>query len=126
MSKAILLAMVMLFGAVFLVIPANNNPPTYALFPLNRGATISVQAYVYFIFEHFQLMALCYIIASEAITYRLTCRAFFLLQVADFFDYMATYNTIWFNLGLLPISMNLVGVAIFMFVVLYERIKDND
>lgn len=126
MTKVLLLVAIMLFGAVFLVIPRNNNPPMYALFLLDRDATISIQSYVYFIFEHFQLMALCYIIASEAKTYRLSCKTFFWLQVADFSDYLLSYNAIWFNLGLLPVSMNLMSVAVFGFVVLYERIKDND
>lgn len=126
MSKVLLLVAVMLFGAVFLVIPRNNNAPTYALFPFVPEAKINIQSYVYFIFEHFQLMALCYIIASEAKTYRLSCKTFFWLQVADFGDYLLSYNAIWFNLGLLPVSMNLVSVVVFGFVVLYERIKDND
>lgn len=125
--KVGLLGLTVLFGAVFLVVPANNNPPVYPLFPLASSEdTISIQAYVYFIFEHFQLMALCYIIAAEATVYRLSCQTFFWLQVADFADYLLSYNAIWFKLGLLPVSMNLIGVAVFGSVVLYERIKDND
>lgn len=116
----------MLFGAVFLVIPRNNNAPTFALFLFAPDDRINIQSYVYFIFEHFQLMALCYIIASEAKTYGLSCKTFFWIQVADFVDYLLSYNAVWFHAGLLPVSMNLVSVVVFGFVVLYERIKDND
>lgn len=126
MSKLVLLALIMLFGAVFLIVPESNNAPTYALFPLRAKAEINLQTYVYFIFEHFQLMALSFIIAAEAKTYRLSCMAFFWLQVADFIDYLISYNAVWFHAGLLPVSMNLVSVVIFGCVVLYERIKEND
>lgn len=126
MSRVVLLSLVMLFGAVFLIVPESNNAPVFKLFPLNQRAEINVQTYVYFIYEHFRIMALCFIIASEARVFRLSCKTFFWLQVVDFFDYMATYNTVWFELGLLPVSMNLVMPALFGLVVIYELIKRND
>lgn len=126
MSKVVLLSLVMLFGAVFLIVPESNNAPVFKLFPLNQRAEINAQTYVYFIYEHFRIMALCFIIASEARVFRLSCKTFFWLQVVDFFDYMATYNTVWFELGLLPVSMNLVMPALFGLVVIYELIKRND
>lgn len=126
MSKLILLGLVMLFGSVFLIVPENNNPPVFKLFPLNRAAAISVQLYVYFIYEHFRIMALCLIVASEARVFHLSCKAFFWLQVVDFFDYMATYNIVWFQLGLLPVSMNLVMPAVFWLVVIYDIIKNHE
>lgn len=131
MSKLILLGLIILFGAVFLIIPENNNPPTYALFPfakrLDNGElpTISAQSYVYFIFGHFQLMALSYIVAAETRIYKLACKWFFYIQVADFFDYLATYNTIWFHAGLLPVSMNLVQVVVFVFVAMLDYHRES-
>ena len=120
MSKVVLLGLTILFGAVFLVIPESNNAPTYELFPFRDGAQINLQTYVYFIFEHFGWVALSFIVASEARTFKLSCKTFFWLQVADFVDYLLTYNTVWFHLGLLPISMNLAKVVIFGCVVFYE------
>jgi hypothetical protein len=131
MSKLALLGLIILFGAVFLIIPENNNPPTYALFRfakrLDNGElpTISAQSYVYYIFGHFQLMALSYIVAAEARIYRLSCRWFFYLQVADFFDYLATYNRVWFHVGALPISMNLFVFTSFIFVAMWDYHRES-
>lgn len=125
MTRVLLLVVIMLFGAVFLVIPENDDAPVYALFPLKSGAEITVQSYVYFIFEHFQLMALCYIIAAEAKTYRRSCKTFFWIQVADFVDYLLTYNKVWFHAGLLPISMNVVSLFVFASVVVVEWKQDD-
>ena len=120
MSRVILLGIVILLGAVFLVVPESNNAPTFAMFPLKPDATIAIQFYVHFVFEYLGWIALSFIVASEARTFKLSCKTFFWLQVADFVDYLLTYNSVWFHLGLLPISMNLAKVLVFGVVVFYE------
>lgn len=125
-SRVILLALIMLFGAVFLIVPESNNAPVFRLFPLNRAGEINVQTYMHDVFGHVQLMALSYMVAAESRIYRLSCIAFFWLQVADFLDYLANYNTLWFHLGLLPVSMNLLMPAVFGLVWIYELIKGDD
>ena len=120
MSKVVLLGLTILFSAVFLVIPDNNEAPLYALFWLNTKAEITLQTWVYFLFEHATVLCLAYIVASEARQYKLSCKTFFWLQLADTLDYLLTYNTVWFHLGLMPISMNVVKVLIFGFVVFHE------
>jgi hypothetical protein len=109
-QKLLLLYVTLLMGLVFMAIP--DNTPAMDFFPFH-DILLTVQTYVYFVFEHLTIIIFSYIIATEARQYRKEVMIFFWLQVCDFVDYLLTYNSPWFHVGLLPVSMNVVTLFIF-------------
>lgn len=95
---------------VFQFLPDNTYAKDY--FPL-YDIKLTFQTYVYFICEHLTFIVLTYIIASEARKYRQALTVFFYLQVLDLVDYLLTYNTTWFKIGSIPITMNSLSFLIF-------------
>lgn len=63
------------------------------------------------------------IIWNEATEYRDEIKIFVLLLVADFIDYLLTYNTAWFHIGEFPISMNIAKSTIFGLTILNAWIR---
>lgn len=119
MNKLFLILLTFIFGLVFLISPI-TEPIDLFLF---SDIKITVQTHIYFICEKLVLVILAWIIAAESKEYRTALQVFFWLVVVDFIDYIFTYNSIWFRLYGFPISMNIMKVAIFGFVVSREWIK---
>lgn len=116
MHKLVLLYCVILSGLVFMAVPDQTEPIDW--FPLYDGIKLTAQFYFYYLFEHIGIIILCYIIASEARQYKREVYIFFYLQVLQLLDFIITYNTTWFHVGTIPISMNIISVAIFGLAIL--------
>lgn len=119
MSKLLLLYLTFVVSMVFLL-PIETN--TYDWFPF-ADMKLTIQTYLYFIFERVGLIILAYIIASESKEYRGAIWCFFILIVVDLVDYLMTYNSVWFHLSGFPVSMNVVKCVGFGLVILYEWIR---
>lgn len=118
MIRLVLLYAVILTGIVFLIIPpAKGEPMDYFLF---SDVKLYRDTYIYFWFEKLIVCALAFIIASHERQYREATRIFFWLMVADAIDYGLTYGGVWFNIGNLPITMNILKTIIFGLVILHE------
>lgn len=115
MYRLILLYVVILMGLVFMALPDNTVAKDF--FPL-YDIKLTFQTYVYFLFEHFGMIILSYILAVEVRKYRREVYFFFWLQVVDMIDYVMTYNTTWFEVGDIQVSMNLISVLVFGIVIL--------
>lgn len=116
MIKLVLLYLTFLVGIVFLL---PYNTIQYDLF-LFSNSTTNIPNYFYYICEHLALIALAYIIASEATEYQQAIKIFFWLLVIDLIDFLLTYNGVWFTIQHFPITFNLVKIAIFGMVILKE------
>lgn len=116
MHKLVLLYCVILLGLVFMAVPDQTEPIDWFL--MYDGIKLTAQFYFYYLFEHFSVIILCYIIASEARQYKREIHIFFYIQVLQLLDFVITYNTTWFHVGTIPISMNIISVAIFGLVIL--------
>lgn len=128
MSKLLLLLLALVFGIVFEVAPKwdgvtymTPDPFLFYAFPKEQG--IAYQTWVYMICEYLITMIFIGIIAQEAKEYRFAIWVFFWLVVIDLGDYLLTYNSIWFKIGWLPVSMNILKVVIFGLVILKEWIN---
>lgn len=106
---------------------AMTPDPFYFIdFPLDengRQYTISKQTYVNMIGDH-----LCYIVITGIIAFgfkekRKSLQVFFWLMVVNLFDYLLTYNAVWFHLSWLPVSCNTLMITIFGLITLNEWIK---
>jgi len=113
MIKLILLYITLLTGIVFLIIPETTEAKDYFLF---SDMKLYFGTYVYFIFEKLILIVLAYVIAADETVYRKEVQVFFYLMLADLFDFVLTYNSIWFHIGI-PVSMNILKAIIFGIVI---------
>src|SRR5688572_16652205 len=112
MQKLILLYVIILMGIVFLKIPFDpiplkeivvdgvtyvqkDNPNLKAFFWLS-DIKLYPKTYIYFIFEKLIVIFLAYFVVSEEKIYRFEVKVFFWLMVADLFDYLLSYGSIWF------------------------------
>ena len=120
MNKLLLLFVTLIIGLLFLVIPT-TEPKDFFIF---SDMKLSFQMHLYFICEKIILIILAWIIAAEDRHYRNALKIFFWLLVADLLDYCLSYNAIWFNIGWLPVSMNIVKIFIFGSIIAKEWIKD--
>lgn len=121
MYKLILLGVVILMGLVFNVIPSNTEPKDW--FPFYDGIKLTAQWYWYYIFEKSGWIILSYMLATEERKFRLELRTFFWIQVIQLADFFLTYNTTWFHIGIIPISMNIVATTIFGILIFMAWIR---
>lgn len=120
MSKLLLLYSTLLVGLIFLIIPEWYTPQDFFLF---SNMKISGANFIYLIGERAVLVIMAYIIVSESKEYEDALWVFFYLMVADLFDFILCYNSVWFSIGSFPVSMNILKSFIFGGVIIYEAWK---
>lgn len=134
MSKLILLMLTFILGCVFMILPdwdgvtyMNPDPFYFYDFGYNENGErlgIWIQTYVFMIGEHVTMIILSFMIAKEATIYKMALWIFFGLVVVDLFDYLLTYNSVWYRLHLshlvIPVSINTLKVTIFGLAILNE------
>lgn len=106
-------------GLAFELVPYDSEQVDLFLF---SDVTMPFKTWLYFALEHVVLIMLSYVIAFEAKTYIVACRAFFYLQIFDFADYLLTYNTKWFGL----VSFNTIGMIVFAAFIIFEYVRVSD
>jgi hypothetical protein len=104
-----------------MALPENTEPKDW--FPFFDGIKLTAQWYVYYIFEHLGIIILSYLVAVDSKEYRIEVRAFFWLMVANFADFLLCYNTPWFHIGLIPISMNILSTSFFGILIFMAWIR---
>jgi len=125
MSRAILVFLTFFISVAFLATPRGPTwdpiwfsdffASQYTNFDLHA---IHVEDYFYYLFEHLLLILLFHIIHVDSKKYISFFQYMFWFQVADSIDFMATYNSVWLKIGVIPVSMNTLGCFIgFLFLV---------
>jgi len=107
-----------------MLIPDNTTPKDW--FPLYDGIKLTAQFYFYYIFEHLGMIILSYIAAAEERIYQFEAKVFFFLMCAGLVDFILTYNSVWFHVGILPISMNILSTSIFGIVIFMAWMRTRD
>ena len=121
MSKLILLYLTFIVSLLFLLVPNNDITVGY----LFSDMRVSLEYYIYSIFEKLVLICLAYVVASEATEYRGELQIFLWLLIADLVDLLLSYNSIWFHIGPLPVSMNILKCVLFGLTILNAWIKNS-
>lgn len=122
LKKLILLFVVLLLGLLFDQLPENTIAKAW--FPFS-DLTFTFQTYVYYIFEHLIKIILSYIVYAESVKYRYALWVFLLLQIGDLVDYLLTYNSVWAQLGSVPVSFNTLAPVIFGLAILRDGRVDD-
>lgn len=118
-----LLGIVMVFGLIFELIPNPSEQSAKVDLFLFHDMEMAWQWYAYFTMEHVALIVLASLIPN--LHRDNVVKWFFILQVAQLADFWLTYNTTWFHIGLLPVSMNIAQIITFIAVVISESVKDG-
>jgi len=122
MDKLVFLLLLVVVKMVFMMIPFSTE--THAFFPLS-GVEIGIHTYVYFLLEHIGYCLLAYMIYAESEKHRVGLFTFFALMCADTIDYLLTYNSAWFKVNGLPITMNVAFCFIFGLALIWEAYKNE-
>lgn len=117
MSKLLLLYATILVGIIFLIIPDWYTPIDLFLF---SDMKLSGANFIYLVSERSVLVILAYVLWTQEREYVDALSVFFWLMVADLFDFILGYNSVWFSIDSFPISMNVLKAIIFGFVILRE------
>jgi hypothetical protein len=111
--------------------PKCTNPvhlegePRYDLFPYSDHK-ITLENYVYYIFEHLFLMLILFMWFCECSDYSKDyVRAFLILQSVDFIDYLLSYNAEYFTLYNYPVSYNTIMIFTYMIYLTMKYGTDN-
>lgn len=116
MNKSVfLLGFTLLIGPLFLLVPDYIGNSTLYDFFLLSDQLLTAQTWLYFMCEHLIIIIISYLLASSNTKHYKVFVVYFWLQVVDFIDYLLTYNSVWFTIEHLPVSMNTVGLCIFVY-----------
>lgn len=91
-------------------------------FPFHK-MEISVQSYMYFACFYCSMMIFAYAFRMIMPEYDLVLTVWFFLQVIEFIDYFLTYNTAWFHINNLGVSITLVKFAVLSILTIYTWIR---
>ncbi len=120
-----LLVLTLIIGPLFLMVPDFTGGKYFDFFLLS-DQQLTVQTWLYFACEHVVIIILCYLIAQSQTKYYKVAIVYYWIQIIDFIDYLLTYNSVWFTVEHLPVSMNTLGLCVFLYyAIMYGRV-DND
>ena len=117
-KKIAFLAFITVMQLVFLkAIPYGKSMDFFVF----SDAKCTLQEYIYYMCEHMAFMYLYYFMFMEIKSVRRQLSFFFAMSVFDFFDYLLTYNSVWFRVLDVPISFNVLHVLFVCWVVYDAR-----
>lgn len=114
-------AIVLIFTALFvrelwILLPA--DPVLFDPFPF-ADVQISLQSYFYFACFYCSMMIFAYAFRQVMPEYDLVLTVWFFLQVIEFGDYFLTYNSPWFYVRELGVSITLVKFAVLSILIIH-------
>ena len=115
------LLFVLLASLVFMVIPDDST--VMIGFPLFAGR-LHLQSWLWYVGEHIGLITLSWLVLTGAKKYKFAFTIFFAYQIADLIDFVLRDNSIWFSVGVVPVSMNTFGITIFALSVIKSYLDE--
>lgn len=112
MSRLFLILITLLFSVLFLLY--NSDTEIGFMF---SSQVLTVETWLYFLFEHVTVLILSIVMLSMATEYRYAFKVFVWIQIIDTVDYCLTYGEPW---SFLPVSWNIIKVFVFSSIVGYE------
>ena len=112
----VLLLVLLLFNMSFELI--DENLPERAWWPFFDDYMLTPEFYWHEFQDQVNATILCFVIAYQSKFYRSEFLCYAWLKFFDGVDFVLTNNTPWFHFGSLPISLNILAISIFVFVVI--------
>lgn len=112
MRNLILMLSTLVFSVLFLF----YRPQGEIGFPFS-DTVITIQTWLYFLFEHLILVILAIVIFDLSEKYKLAAFTFIVIQLIDTVDYCLTYGEPWFNS---VVTWNTLKIGLFMTAIVYE------
>ena len=118
MQKRIIYGLILLAGVVFEQFrEADVFGSAQAVYSVWGHEKTWLISHVYFCMEHIKWIVLCVMLMYKNRTEDYAIDSWFMIiGVADFIDYLLFNNEIWFYLGIIPVSFNVVSMAWFSYV----------
>lgn len=107
--------------AFILVAPSKNE---YHMFLLSEK-TITLQSFWYYMYEHLGYVVVAIVFYIEIPKYKIAYLTFLFVQVGDAIDFWVIYNDEWWVVNGVPITYNLVRIAIFGLSILVAIINER-
>jgi hypothetical protein len=85
--------------------------------------TLAIETYAYFACYYLSMMIIAWAFVLIIPQYHVILAAWFFLQGVELIDYFLTYNTPWFFIGKLGISITLIKFLILGFLMIQEWTK---
>ena len=118
-------AIVLIFAALvtrelWILLPDISG--TFDPFPFAE-VQITWDTYIYFACFYVSMMILAYAFLHLMTSYQTILTVWFFLQTIELIDYFLTYNTAWFHIGPLGVSITLVKFVALAFIIIYTWTK---
>lgn len=87
---------------------------------------ISIENYIYYLNEYLILVVAFHIIKTEATRFSTYYRFVFLALIFDVVDYLLTFNTEWFYIGMMPVSANVIIMVVLFVSFIFSAWKETE
>jgi len=116
MDLKIFILIILFVRMAFVLIPLG---PIIDPFPFAEQR-IYAESYAYYLNEHLAWILISYILMVEVPKHRPFFKVFLIINVLDMVDYLLSYNSIWFKVGTIPISFNVVSFGVLALILVSE------
>jgi len=110
-----------LLGLLFMVIRDDSTAMVGFLFKDNQ---MFLQAWIWFTGKHHAKVIILSLLLYQYIR-SLPMFVFLIWEILEMVDFFLTANSVWFHLGLVPVSMNTVGITAFCLALLKEYTDEH-
>jgi hypothetical protein len=100
--------------------PATNNYPERHRYEVSYTYRIELKDWLNYLGNQIVIICLSLLLFYESSKYRFVFKAFLVLQIANIFDYMITFNTGWFVVSDFIVTFNTVMCFLLTLVIVYE------
>lgn len=115
----LLLLSTLIMSAVFLLTKKGDYKNFYPYFPFNQDVVLTIDTYVYFLFERLIMVVMSIYIYVESLKFKTALKVFVFIQCFDALDYVLTYNKTWEVQGFL-VSWDVLKVSLFSLAIVNE------
>jgi hypothetical protein len=122
MSERIIV--VLIFTAIFLkelfsLMPEGKYIDPFPFYDMR----ITAQSYFYFACAYVGMMIIAFIFTQVLTGFKIVAHDWFVLQAAEFIDYLLTYNTTWFAVFGIGVGITLIKFLILSSIITYKLCK---
>lgn len=132
-AKAFLILLTFVMSVLFMSVDASKRIKPFPFYQkwekgivVSTTREISIENYIYYLNEYLILIVAFHIIKTEATRFNTYYKFVFGALVFDVFDYLLTFNTEWFYIGVMPVSANVIIMVVLFISFIFSVWKDQD